>query len=522
MAHGSPIPEEVPRTSTGAVTTTRPVETGWFDPQTGDPLSPSDLTRYAIVKNAQGVMHTVNRVRDDLSGEEFFEFNIADPSLLRELGFLPQSGGTGRAPPSFGSTQAAQTQAETFAREQAALLAAAREEELAEDARQREIDRELRLREARLTTARDLINIKSAEARESRTQGVQLAGEDPFKFTAIARGLAGPTGTTPSAGFKQNLAQAGSFQAPDLAGLDSAALESVIAKLSQLNLSPQQPFGFAHGGTLSPSGAQSGTGAQAVPVGENGPEIMILRPDGSVEIVPMTRGAQGGGVFDFGGFGSLFSSLRRASGTGGGFLTTPGLGGNTIGLNDILNPSQASALGARQRGLGSFVSTPGQPVFMVTATGLRPISNPDVLRALGGNLANVESLTSGQFGRLKAGFGIGADFRDEGAAGSFRPQRATGEFGAFGQPLTTFQGQRDLAAAVPGFSVQDADRISQLIGFLPAPFKIPVSFFQTLGPTEQNVLIKAYELAGVPEADFRHLRTAGQLSFNPQRATAVG
>ncbi|KKL89968.1 hypothetical protein LCGC14_1909410, partial [marine sediment metagenome] len=267
MAHGSPIPEEVPRTATGAVTTTRPVETGWFDPQTGDPLSPSDLTRYAIVKNAQGVMHTVNRVRDDLSGEEFFEFNIADPSLLRELGFLPQSGGTGRAPPSFGSTQAAQTQAEEFARQQAALLAAAREEELAEDARQREIDRELRLREARLTTARDLINIKSAEAREARTQGVQLAGEDPFKFTAIARGLAGPTGTTPSAGFKQNLAQAGSFQAPDLAGLDSAALESVIAKLSQLNLSPQQPFGFAHGGTLSPSGAQSGTGAQAVPVG---------------------------------------------------------------------------------------------------------------------------------------------------------------------------------------------------------------------------------------------------------------
>ncbi|KKL19978.1 hypothetical protein LCGC14_2460050, partial [marine sediment metagenome] len=345
--------------------------------------------------------------------------------------------------------------------------------------------------------------------------------EDFGRFIAVARGLAGPTGTTPAAGFKENLAQAGSFQAPDLTGLDSNALESVINKLSQLN-SPQQPFGFAHGGTVSAAGIGGPNGSQAIRVGEAGPEILILRPDGSVEVVPEAGSAQTGGVFDLGGFTSLFSNLRRESGTGGGFLTTPGLGGNTIGVNDILNPSQASTLGARQRGLGSFVSTPGQPVFMVTATGLRPISNPDVLRALGGNLANVESLTSGQFGRLKAGFGIGEDFRDVGAAGSFRPQRSTGTFGAFGQPLSTRGGFTDLANALPGFSQQDADRISNLIGFLPAPFKIPVSFFQTLLPAEKQALISAYRLSGVSEADFEHLRTAGQLSFNPQRATAVG
>ncbi|KKM88759.1 hypothetical protein LCGC14_1255510, partial [marine sediment metagenome] len=248
---------EVRAVQAGSITTYRLFPAGG-----GRQLSGREMRGLTFVDNL-GIGHTIGQV----SGGDYplSSRSLSESALARFFGV--GDSGAGRAPPSFASTQAAQTQAETFARQQAATLAAAREEELEEDSRQREIDRELRLREARLTTARDLINIKSAEAREARKQGVQLAGEDPFKFTAIARGLAGPTGTTPSAGFKQNLAQAGSFEAPDLAGLDSAALESVIAKLSQLNLSPQQPFGFAHGGTLSPSGAQSGTGAQAVPVG---------------------------------------------------------------------------------------------------------------------------------------------------------------------------------------------------------------------------------------------------------------
>ena len=427
--------------------TTEP-DSGFFDPATGAPIPTSQIGNYSFVKDAQGVFRSVTVVTDQL-GNQFYEFNVADPGLLQDLGFLPKEGGTGRAPPSFASTQAAQTQAETFARgeriggqefsvEQTAAQRAFEEE-------QREIDRELRLREARLSTARDLVGIRSAEAREARTQGVQLAGQDFGRFIALARGLQAPTGTTPAAGFKQNLAQAGSFQAPELAGLDSAALESVIGKLSQSITPAQSPFGFAHGGVLSPSGAQGGTGAQAIPIGENGPEIMILRPDGSVEVVPMARGAQEGGVFDLGGFTSLFNRLRGST----GLVGSAGVAGTDVRAQ--LLPSELSKLG------------------------------------VGGV-----------------------------------PQAGSPAFQAFSEPLSTRFGFQDLARTLPGFSGGDATRIANLIGFLPAPFKIPTSFFQGLLPAEKNALISAYRLAGVQEADFTHLLTAPQLSATPQRATAVG
>ncbi|KKK53624.1 hypothetical protein LCGC14_3092920, partial [marine sediment metagenome] len=321
--------------------------------------------------------------------------------------------------------------------------------------------------------------------------------------------------------FKQDLAGAANFQAPELAGLDSNALESVINKLSQST--PQGPgtLGFAHGGTLSPGGTRPGDGSQAVRVGEAGPEILILRPDGSVEVVPEMGSAQFGGEFDLGGFGSLFNSLRQSVGLGGA-VAQPGLGGTTIGVSDILPAGQASALGARQFGLGGFVRQQGTPtVFMVTPEGLRAIPSSGVLSSLGGNFGDVRDLTAGQFGRLQGGVGraglIGAD-----EARTFDIPRQGGTFGAFGQPLNTRFGFQDLARATPGFSSQDAVRISNLIGFLPAPFKIPTSFFQTLLPAEKTALISAYRLAGVQEEDFNHLLTAPQLSFAPQRATAVG
>jgi hypothetical protein len=159
---------------------------------------------------------------------------------------------------------------------------------------------------------------------------------------------------------------------------------------------------------------------------------------------------------------------------------------------------------------------------MVTSTGLRSVGSRGIFEgALDGSFGDVESLTPDQFARLQAGIGAGETFTTASAQG-FQPQRRGGTFGAFGQPLNTAFGFGELANATPGFNQQDAARISQLIGFLPAPFKIPVSFFQALGPTEKTALISAYRLAGVPEADFQHLRTVPQLSFNPQRATAVG
>ena len=495
-------------------------DSGFFDPATGDPIPTSQIGNFSFVKDAQGVFRSVTIVTDQV-GNQFFEFNVADPGLLQDLGFLPKEGGTGGSAPSFASTQAAQTQAEQAAAAAAATAAGVAEEAAAArrafDEEQAEIDRELRLREARLATARDLVGIRSAEAREARKGGVELAGEDPFRFTAVARGLAGPTGTTPSAGFKQNLAQAGNFQAPELAGLDSNALESVIGKLSQ-SITPGQtnPFGFAHGGVLSPSGAQGGTGAQAVPIGENGPEIMILRPDGSVEIVPMAQGAQQGGVFDFGGFGSLFSSLRQSVGVGN---QLPGF----FGQRNVLPAETASRLGARQRGFGSFVRQGNDPtVFMVTSQGLRSVGSRGLFEGeLGGSFGDVESLSPDAFARLQSGVGTGETFTAESARG-FEPQRGGGTFGAFGQPLTARGGLQDLANATPGFGGQDVSRINQLIGFLPAPFKIPPTFFNSLLPAEKQALISAYRLAGVSEADFGHLLTAPQLSFTPQRATAIG
>jgi hypothetical protein len=243
---------------------------------------------------------------------------------------------------------------------------------------------------------------------------------------------------------------------------------------------------------------------------------MILRPDGSVEVVPMAQGAQQGGVFDFGGFESLFSSLRQSVGVGN---QLPGF----FGRSNVLPSATASRLGARQRGFGSFVRQGNDPtVFMVTSQGLRSVGSRGIFEGeLGASFGDVESLSPDAFARLQAGVGAGETFTAESARG-FEPQRGGGTFGAFGQPLTTFAGQRDLARAEPGFSIADADRITKLIGFLPAPFKIPASFFQSLLPEEKNVLIKAYRLAGVKEADFNHLLTAPQLSFAPQRATAVG
>ena len=439
---------------------------------------------------------------------------------------------SGSAAPSFASTQAAQTQAETFAREQAAqaakVAADAAEARRVFDEEQAEIDRELRLREARLATARDLVGIRSAEAREARTQGVSLAGEDPFRFTAIARGLAGPTGTTPSAGFKQNLAQAGSFQAPDLTGLDSNALESVIGKLSQSNVPQGSPtLGFAQGGTIGVGRTQPGDGTVAIEVGEpvNGmpnPEIVILRPDGSVEVVRKVGAAQTGGTFDFGGFGPLFRNLRQSVGFGG----TPGRGVELpgfLGASNVLPSGFASMLGARQRGLGQLVSSGGPEVFMVTPEGLRHVGSRETLtEGLGRSFSEVENLSADAFARLQQGIGTGGVLGLEEARGFEQFPRSQGTFGAFGQPLTARGGLSDLAQAQPGFSQQDASRITQLIGFLPAPFKIPTSFFQTLLPAEKTALISAYRLAGVQEEDFSHLLTAPQLSFAPQRATAVG
>lgn len=377
----------------------------------------------------------------DAGGGDFFQLALNSEGGVIKSGTLTPPTGGGSAP-AFSGTEAGVRLAAKL-REDADV---AQRAFLAE---QEDLDRELQLRESRLATARDLVNIRSTEAREARAQGTQLAGEDPFRFLAVARGLQPPTGTTPAAGFKQNLLGAAQFQAPELAGLDSNALESVIGKLSQ-SAAPQgsATLGFAHGGIVSPTGGATPTGgSQAITVGEAGPEIAILRPDGSVEFVPMAGSAQEGGVFDLGGLAPLFERLRESIGVPGAASFAP--------------------------------------------------SGVDAVNQF-----------RGQFGFLPR----------------YAQQETSAPFQAFAGPVSNiFQGlleaNRFQGVSNPG---PEAKRISDLIGRLPAPFKIPPTFFQSLFPAEQNALISAYRFAGIAEADFRHLLTAPQLSATPQRATAVG
>lgn len=427
-------------------------------------------------------------------------------------------GGAGRAPPAFSSTQAAQAQAEEAAKAAAAQAAkvaaeAARAREAFEE-EQAEIDRELRLRESRLSTARDLVSIRSAESREARRLGTEVSGEDLFTFLAVARGLQPPTGTTPAAAFKQNLQGAAQFQTPDLTGLDSNALQSVIGKLSQ-SLTPQGTglFGFAHGGTVTPGGTATPTGgSQAIRVGEAGPEILILRPDGSVEVVPEVGSAQTGGVFapetthPF-GLNTVFQAL---------------LGRPTAFGSQIREAFDVPTDFLRGIGFNRFSKIVGGGVPAKFGSQLR--AGPQLLRDLlspqpefdlGGLAPLFERLRGSLGGTGRSAFG----FLPEGVE-----QETSAPFQAFAGPVLNIQQGLLEAFQFQGVAnpQAEAQKFSALIGQLPAPFKIPPSFFRSLLPAEQSALVSAYRFAGVPEEDFRHLLTVGQLPFSPQRAVAVG
>lgn len=391
--------------------------------------------------------------------------------ILRNMD-TPAGGGAGRT--QFASERERDVAGAELARAQAGALVTPEERaaRLKFEADQAEIDRELRLRESRLSTARDLVGIRSAEAREARRQGTELAGADPFRFLAVARGLQPPTGTTPSAAFKQNLLGAAQFQDPNLAGLDSNALQSVINKLSgggvptggTLGLaSPttptQGPFSFAHGGVVNAGGATPTGGSQAISVGERGPEIMILRPDGSVEVVPMAGSAQEGGVFDLGGFGPLFGRLRESIGAPATTLGTP------KDRLRAISPSLRSQFGFLPLNVEQETDAPFQ--------------------AFAGPLSNI---FQGQFEALEN------QFLNAGLAPAQARSRAQSE----------------------------ASLLSRQVGSLPAPHKIPPTFFSSLLPAEQTALISAYRFAGTPEDDFRHLLTAPLLSATPTPATAIG
>lgn len=377
-----------------------------------------------------GDVNTGNPVQSRLMSQS--ERNAAVQAGIPLLGVPSSTGSTG----SFASTQAAQSQAEAFA-------AAEAEKNRVFTAEQNEANRLQAERDSKLNLARSLATTAMGEKGRAQERAVEGAGKDIFKRLAFMRGQQVPTGPTPVDIFKQGQMETATQQIPDLpANVSDEALESALAKLQAMGQAPDEPtFGFAHGGEMSP-----GTGAKAVRVGEEGPETLILRPDGSIEVVPEVASAANGlQIGDVGpGFSSLFARLRES------------------------------------------VGVPGRVGESTTRIGGRTVTDPAFHSALGVNPV-------GFFGRGERRHFVGP-----------QPQ---GAFGAFSQPLSIFQGLRETPQFRTGTgNVTQAGReLSGQVGTLPNPIKIPPSFWANLLPDEQDSLLWAYELANVPPESFRHL-----------------
>ena len=387
---------------------------------------------------------------------------------------------------------------------------------------------------------RTLIQEKGAE----RGRQTELAGRDIFKFTANLRGRSAGTAPTPVDIFKQ---QGAEFINQPLPQFDmNASLPELQAGLSALQKleAPQGQgiFGLAHGGVIQMERGSDGAFSQkqAFFVGENPDGTIndtteiIVTGGGKVEVIPISGGAQGGldiPNLNLGGFPDLLSFLRRSTGIGGA-LAQPGMGGQTVGVGDILQGSQAASLGAFQGAPGTLFqqntegSGFGGPVFVVDERGqLRAFTNQDVFQQSGFSFGDVQPIAAEQLERFRRGANISSQpfslpQRD--------PNLPLPEFQAFGEPLNTRQGFLELAAINPDFSTQDAIALSNRIGFLPSPFKIAAQIGiggASLDAAEIAGLLSLYELAGVPrETFFRQIEAATPQgrSQQPQRIGFTG
>jgi hypothetical protein len=442
-------------------------------------------------------MHTVSRVRD-LSGGEFFEFNIAEPSLLRDLGFLPKTG-TGGTAPSFASTQAAQTQAEAFARAQAerdAAIAAqaatltaqrAAERDKADreaTAEQNRLAEEAALKRGRLSTLTDLIQSFVGAQAQARDTLANLQ-PDAFKFAAVAGGVA-PFGVTPQQGFTEQLQQFAGAPVPTAdpnASLPS--IESAIQGLTGANvpLPPQTfgaPSGLAGGGTVpAPFNVMS-----ARLVGENPDgtvnkttEVMITSPQG-VAILPLGKGAQEGGFFPFEPIEFDKETLLPALGTSGIF--------GSLGFKQFPTastvPSAGQAITSPLSTLGTLSTLGVRPglvrdsqtgIFsLVSPEGTRHIGTWEEARALGFNLDDAVRLAPNEIIQLGP--------RLSGALTTPPPVSTT-------QP-----------SAFTKFSAPIIEPTTRTL--LPAPFTVArqMNKLRLTSPFAFNLLLSAYEAAGVP------------------------
>ena len=229
-----------------------------------------------------------------------------------------------------------------------------------------------------------------------------------------------------------------------------------------------------------------------------------------------TGGTVTGQFSNFGleGIQDLLRSLRERTGLGGP-LANP-TANRTINTGDVLQRGQAAALGAFQRPPGTLVqSSAGGPVFIVDETGrLRGYTSGDVFRQSNQSFSNVQKMQPNQIARFERGANITSPFT--------LPAGESG--GALGSPLSTRQGFQDLFTAQglpPAQATAEAQRLANLIGFLPAPAKIG-QFFNRLSPSEQNALFSAYRLAGIPDADLQALVDRTGIQGRARIGTMVG
>jgi len=385
----------------------------------------------------------------------------------------------------------------------------------------------------------DLRQARISERVGARRDLTQIAGEDTFRTLGSlrARAVQGPTILDQ---FKTELGQAASFQEPMIGPNASISdLESAITKLAQPIL-PQggaasafRPPGLEHGGTVSKEEVQpfsmgrphpktaiefaKKAGMTTVMTGERtgGPELVIGK---EFTVIPLTDeeedelmnspipkaltgaevaqqqfGVTGTGPnYGLEGFQDLLTSLRKRAG-----VTGPFTGGGT---GDFLSRLQASALGAYQAAPGTLLKQKNEDwVYQVDETGrLRRFENPDVFFGSGNkDFSNVQEIWPEQLANFEMGDRLTSPFT--------LPSGGLGTVGALGSPLTTKRGFMDLFTAQglsSGTAEWESNRLSQLIGFLPAPHKIG-AIFNRLLPAEQSALISAYRLAGIPAADLQ-------------------
>ena len=490
IGHGKSITEEVTqRTPRPAGTTTQTLAEG--------------IEGTPIIVNGQIIGWNI--------GGEFFTQEEVD--ALIATGKFPEepTTGAGRAPPTFASTQAAQTQAEEFAREQDRLRrefeknqARLSREAIAE---QNRLAEEAALKRGRLSTLTDLIQSFVGAQSQARDTLANLQ-PDPFQFAAVAGGIA-PFGTTPQRGFEQQLQQFAGAPVPTAdpnASLPS--IESAIQGLTGANvpLSPQV-FGAAGGATIpAPPPGQSVN----VKVGEKGEEILRITAQG-VEVIPIMAGAQEGGFFPFKPIEFDESTLLPALGTSGifnDFQRVPTGNFGTLGrLN--LNPRTQLEGGGFVDRLGLLNQQGIQPRFV------SPLGSDQVFfvnREAAGGEGRRQLVPPGIAAQIDPNLIVNLGGLDR--FGPLSPNAVTQS-----QVRGILSGVSDPSA----FTKFSAPIVEPTTGtILPAPFTVAeqMNRLRVTNPTAFNLLLNAYDAAGVPAASV--LGTIqSSLSFGAERG-AVG